>query len=72
MRKGEPIGPVVRLQVQRIPIKVRGEGYLPEEILPVERAAVAAWGMLGWVDGAWVVDAHQKSHPSRRGGGRRP
>jgi hypothetical protein len=72
MRKGEPIGPIVRLQVQRIPIKVKGEGYLPEEILPVERAAVDAWGMLGWVDGAWVVDAHHKSHPSRRGGGRRP
>ena len=30
MRKGEPIGPIVRLQVQRIPIKVKGEGYLPE------------------------------------------
>ena len=72
MRKGEPIGPIVRLQVQRIPIKVKGEGYLPEEILPVERAAVDAWGMLGWVDGAWVVDAHHKSHPSRRGRGRRP
>jgi hypothetical protein len=72
MRKGEPIGPIVRLQVQRIPIKVKGVGYLPEEILPVERAAVDAWGMLGWVDGAWVVDAHHKSHPSRRGGGRRP
>lgn len=72
MRKGEPIGPIVRLQVQRIPIKVKGAGYLPEEILPVERAAVDAWGMLGWVDGAWVVDAHHKSHPSRRGGGRRP
>ncbi len=72
MQKGEPIGEIVRLQVQRVPIKVKGAGYTPEEILPIERASVDAWGMLGWHDGAWVVDAHNKAHPSRRGGGRRP
>lgn len=72
MHKGEFIGEIVRLQVQRVPIKVKGAGYLPEEILPVERAAVDAWGMLGWHEGAWIVDAHNKAHPSRRGGGRRP
>ena len=72
MRKGEFIGEIVRLQVQRIPIKAKGVGYLPGEILPVERASVDAWGMVGWNDGAWVVDAHNRAHPSRRGGGRRP
>lgn len=71
MNKGELIGEIVRLQVQRIPIKVKGTGYLPGEILPVERASVDAWGMVGWHDGAWVVDAHNRAHPSRRGGGRR-
>lgn len=72
MQKGDAIGPIVRLQVQRIPIKVKGEGYKPEFLLPVDRAAVDAWGMVGWDDGQWIVDAHHRAHPSRRGGGRRP
>jgi hypothetical protein len=72
MHKGDLVGEIVRLQIQRVPVKVRGEGYLPDKILPVARASVDAWGMLGWHDGAWVVDAHNKAHPSQRGGGRRP
>lgn len=72
MRRGELVGEIVRIQIQRVPIKISGMGYLPDEILPVERAAVGAWGMLGWHEGAWVVDAHNRAHPSRRGGGRRP
>jgi len=72
MYKGEPVGEIVRLQIQRVSIKVRGTAYLPDGILPVHRASVDAWGMLGWHEGAWVVDAHNKAHPSRRGGGRRP
>lgn len=72
MPKGEPIGPIVRLQIQQIPIKVKGVGYLPEQIMPIDRATVDAWGMLGWDGDRWVVDAHHKAHPSRRGGGRRP
>jgi len=71
VKKGELIGEIVRLQVQRVPMKVKGESYLPEEILEVENASVDASGMLGWHDGAWVVDAHHKVHPSGRGGGRR-
>ena len=70
--RAEEIGRIVRLQVQKIPIKRKGEGYLPEEILPVDRATIDAWGMLGWDDDRWVVDAHNKAHPSQRGGGRRP
>jgi hypothetical protein len=72
MQRSELAGEIVRLQVQRIPIKAKGIAYLPEEILSVERASVDAWGMLGWHEGAWVVDAHNRAHPSRRGGGRRP
>jgi hypothetical protein len=68
---GDVIGPIVRLQVQRVPIKTRSEGYFPQHLLSVDEAAVDAWGMLGYVGGAWVVDTHHKSHPSRRGGGRR-
>jgi hypothetical protein len=72
MHKGEFVGEIVRLQIQRVPIKVKGNAYLPEEILPVERASVDVWGMVGWHDGAWIVDAHNRAHPSCRGGGRRP
>lgn len=72
MRRGEFVGEIVRLQVQRVPIKVKAIGYLPDEILSVSRASVDAWGMLGWHEGSWVVDAHNRAHPSRRGGGRRP
>lgn len=71
LTRGDEIGPIVRLQVQKIPIKRRGEGYVPEGLLVVDRAAVDAWGMVGWHGDAWVVDAHHTSHPSRRGGGRR-
>ncbi len=72
MRKGDFVGEIVRLQIQRVPIKVKTIGYLPDEILAVSRASVDSWGMLGWHEGAWVVDAHNRAHPSRRGGGRRP
>ncbi len=72
MNKGELIGKIVRLQVQKVPIKIKGEAYLPHEILSVESASVDAWGMLGFHDGTWVVDAHHRSHPAARGGGRRP
>jgi MOSC domain-containing protein YiiM len=72
MPAGDLIGEIVRLQVQRIPIKAKGEGYDPAGIQEVERAAVDAWGMVGWRDDAWIVDVHHKAHPAGRGGGRRP
>lgn len=71
LTRGEEIGPIVRLQVQKVPIKRRGEGYVPEGLLVIDRAAVDAWGMVGWSGGSWVIDAHHTAHPSRRGGGRR-
>jgi len=69
--RGELIGTIVRLQVQRYPVKLKGEAYLHEGILPVERAAIDSWGMVGWHDDAWIVDTHHHAHPSRRGGGKR-
>ncbi len=71
MVKGDLIGEIVRLQVQRVPIKVKGFAYMPEHILPVDRASIDAGGMLGWHNDAWVVDAHNRAHPSRRGRGKR-
>ena len=71
LERGEPIGEIVRLQVQKVPLKEKGVGYSPAAILPVDLAAVDAWGMMGWDEDQWVVDTHNKAHPSRRGGGRR-
>ncbi len=68
---GDVIGKIVRLQVQRDPIKKRGEGYLPDLIESVPSAAIDAWGMVGRSAGRWIVDAHHKSHPESRAGGRR-
>lgn len=72
MTRGDMIGTIVRLQVQRYPIKLKGERYVPEGILPVDSAFVDASGMLGSFEDGWIVDAHHKAHPSRRGGGKRP
>jgi hypothetical protein len=72
MRAGDPIGEVVRLQIHRIPIKLKGVGYVPAGIAEVARASVDAWGMVGWYEGVWAIDAHHKAHPGSRAGGRRP
>jgi hypothetical protein len=69
---GERLGRIVRLQVQEVPIKERGVGYLPSHIRSVDRAAIDAWGMVGWSGSHWIIDAHHKAHPSQRAGGRRP
>jgi hypothetical protein len=72
MRAGELIGEIVRLQIQRIPIKVKGVGYDPSGIAEVRRASVDAWGMFGWYDDVWAIDAHHKAYPGSRAKGRRP
>lgn len=72
MPRGEPIGRIVRLQIQQVAIKDKGIAYLPERIVTTDLAAVDAWGMMAWDGEQWIVDAHHKSHPSRRGGGKRP
>jgi len=68
----EPIGVILRLQIQRIPIKVKGVGYDPSGIAGVLKASVDAWGMVGWHDDVWAIDAHHKAYPASRAGGRRP
>ncbi len=72
MNRGEAIGRIVRLQVQKVPIKIKGVGYLSHEILSVPTASIDAWGMVGAHEGTWVIDAHHKAHPASRAGGRRP
>ena len=66
------IGEIVRLQIQRVPIKTRGVSYDLSGIAEVLRASVDAWGMVGWYHDVWAVDAHHKAHPESRAGGRRP
>lgn len=68
----ELIGEIVRIQIQRIPIKVKGVGYNPTGIAEVPKASVDAWGMVGWYDDVWAVDAHHKAHPESRARGKRP
>lgn len=65
------LGTVSRLQVQREPIKVKGVRYDPAPILPVAEAAVGPHGMVGLLEGSWVVDVHHAAHPHSRAEGRR-
>jgi len=66
------LGTIVRLQVQRGPLKEKGVAYDPSPILSVDEASLDVRGMLGRHEGTWVVDAHHAAHPRARGGGRRP
>lgn len=65
------LGKIVRLQVQRDPLKARGVGYDPTPILVVEEASLSAAGLVGRHRGGWVLDAHNAAHPRSQGGGRR-
>lgn len=65
------LGRIVALQVQRQPLKSRGEGYDPAPILAGEEAAVGPGGMILRHDGGWVLDVHHAAHPRSRGGGNR-
>lgn len=66
----ERIGTVVRLQIQRMPVR-RGGVYDPAPLLPVERAVVSARGMVGWSGSGWMLDVHHADHPEVRGRGLR-
>jgi len=63
------LGPIVRLQIQRDPVKV-GKAplreYRPEVIIPVRSFEVSERGVVGQVDGRQVVDAHHRDHPASR------
>jgi hypothetical protein len=65
-----PLGPLIRLQIQRSSLKT-GEKpmrtYDPAPLLPVRRLAVSADGVLGAAeDGGWVVDVHHRGHPATK------
>ena len=65
-----PLGPIVRLQVQRASLKT-GERphrvYDPQPLLSVDRLAVSPDGVLGSGPGdAWIVDVHHRSHPATK------
>ena len=63
------LGPIVRLQVQRSPLKT-GEKphrrYDPEPIASVERLRLSPDGSVGLVNGRELLDVHHKSHPDTR------
>lgn len=66
----QELGRIVRLQVQRFPLKT-GEKphrvYSPAGILAVERLLVGPDGAFGLApDGSWVVDVHHRLHPTTR------
>lgn len=63
------VGTVVLLQVQRSALTTPTT-YDPNPVLEVDQLAVAARGVLGGVNGGWVVDVHSSAHPD--GSGRRP
>lgn len=65
------LGRIVRLQVQREPLKSKEILYDPSPLASVDRAAVGSGGMVGWVGGGWMLDAHHVAHPRARGGGNR-
>lgn len=65
------LGRIVRIQVQRDPIKVKGEGYFPEPLLAGDEAAIGPQGMVLRSGDGWVVDTHHPAHPRARGGGNR-
>lgn len=66
------LGPIVRIQVQRNPLKTKGSRFDPEPILAVDEAVIGPPGLVGRHAGGWVVDAHHAHHPRSRAGGRRP
>lgn len=65
------LGPIVRIQVQRDPLKTRGIGYDPAGILAVNEAAIGPQGIVGRHDQSWVLDTHHAAHPRSQAGGRR-
>ena len=65
-----PLGPLIRLQIQRSSLKT-GEKplrtYDPAPLLPVARLALSPDGVLGYgPDGGWIVDVHHRGHPATK------
>lgn len=69
-----PLGPIVRLQIQRSPLKV-GEKpnrvYSPAPILAVERLTLTTHGAIAPLpDGTRLLDVHHLDHPQTRNRGK--
>lgn len=63
------LGRLVVLQIQRSTLKtgVKPERrYDPAPLLAVPRLALSPDGVMGAVDGAWVVDVHHRAHPATK------
>lgn len=65
-----PLGPLVRLQIQRGSLKT-GErpqrSYDPAPLVAVPRLAVGPDGVLGaGPEDAWIVDVHHRAHPATK------
>lgn len=61
------LGPIVRLQIQRSPLKTGDKGqkrYDPAPILAVDRLRICPDGAIATVNGSEIVDVHHRSHPS--------
>jgi hypothetical protein len=65
------LGRIVRIQVQRDPLKERGVSYDPAGILAVDEAAIGPLGIVGRHRDTWVLDTHHTAHPRSQAGGRR-
>jgi hypothetical protein len=64
-----PLGSVVRLQVQRAPLKPGSRGsrvYDPSPLLEVEALDVGPRGCTGRAAGEQVLDVHHADHPQTR------
>jgi hypothetical protein len=65
-----PLGPIVRLQIQRASLKTGARphrAYDPAPLLAVPRLAVGPDGVLGaGPEDAWVVDVHHRAHPATK------
>jgi len=63
------LGPIVRLQIQRSPLKVGlkpDRRYVTEPLLPVERLWLTPDGVVGLAGGAALLDVHHRHHPETR------
>lgn len=68
---GDVVGRVARLQIQRSSLVV-DKRYDPTPLLSVPEVTVTAHGVVGAVDGGWMLDVHHADHPFPRGRGLRP
>jgi hypothetical protein len=65
-----PLGPIVRLQIQRASLKTGAppqRAFDPAPLLAVPRLAVGPDGVLGaGPEDAWLVDVHHRAHPATK------